>query len=121
MNKAKRFLSALLVLLLCVGILPVSSSAADDTAYAAEAAEAAACTDPVSDAAAEAEEPPAPQSVEVQGDAAAPEDGDGDIPVSNLRLVHAAGYRESSEENEETHTYTYYHVVTADAGDLVSL
>ena len=42
MNKAKRFLSALLVLLLCVGILPVSSSAADDTAYAAEAAEAAA-------------------------------------------------------------------------------
>ena len=59
MNKAKRFLSALLVLLLCVGIFPAAAASADMTD---DAAEAAACTDPVSDAAAEADGPAAPQS-----------------------------------------------------------
>ena len=117
MNKAKRFLSALLALLLCVGIFPSAAAYAD---WADGAAETAECTDPAPEAA-DPEEPAAPQSVEVQEDSATPEDGDGDLPVPGLRLVRAAGYREASEENEETHTYTYYHVVTADAGDLVSL
>ncbi|MBQ9819374.1 MAG: hypothetical protein IJM60_03735, partial [Bacteroidales bacterium] len=105
MKTYKRLLSALLVLLMCVSLFPVSAFAADEAADAAEPAEAVESVEP----AAEPAEEIAPQDVEPQN-AAEPED-EVTVAADGITLTGATG----------TNLYGNTYQVEVDPGDEVTL